>query len=512
MSIRGAWLGVVILVGVFGSCSGDVLTRRMSSADAVGTGAQGDTVLKLHLRDGGVVVMSNARVDRSERFLIGRSVRYDVARTVVGSGLDTVAFDDVALVESNSVSAPASLGGMAAMSTVSVIMTGFCMANPKACFGSCPTFYAWNGESMTLQAEGFSSSIAPVLRATDLDALYRWKPRGRVVEIVMTNEALETHVVDHVELRAVPRTDGGRVVAAAGGELFEAFDLRPVDRAIAAEGDVTALMREYDARERVGLASEVDLVERETIEIEFDSVLGGDVGLVVGFRESLMTTYLFYQGLAYLGSTAGEWIARCERDSAAARATLASMQRVLGRIEILVQNDAGEWSTAGEIDEAGPIAQNLQMVRLPHIPKAPLRLRLRMSKGLWRLGYLAIARLGRQVEPIVLRPLDVRRDDAIDTAALAALLDPARSLVTTRGDRYTLRFALPDDRDYELFLESRGYYLEWMRTEWLAEENPARAAQMFLMPAEFLRAEAPRFKAVEPSLEEQFWSSRYVRH
>jgi hypothetical protein len=84
--------------------------------------------------------------------------------------------------------------------------------------------------------------------------------------------------------------------------------------------------------------------------------------------------------------------------------------------------------------------------------------------------------------------------------------------VTLPGDEYTLVYRLPDDfADRELFLEARGYYLEWMREEWLAEENALRAAQLFLDPAAAMRAMAPEFKRREGEMEAVFWGSRYVR-
>jgi hypothetical protein len=85
-------------------------------------------------------------------------------------------------------------------------------------------------------------------------------------------------------------------------------------------------------------------------------------------------------------------------------------------------------------------------------------------------------------------------------------------LVTLPGDSYTLLYDLPDNfRDYELFLDSRGYYLEWIRSEWLKEENLAEAMMIFRRPAAFLKAAAPAYKAVEPEMEKTFWSSKYVR-
>lgn len=88
------------------------------------------------------------------------------------------------------------------------------------------------------------------------------------------NEALETHVVKYVNLLAVRRPDGGRVVADESGKLFGA--------------------RNFDSSERFSLADSFNLAEKETIDLRFDSVLAGSYGLVIGFRASLLTTYLLY--------------------------------------------------------------------------------------------------------------------------------------------------------------------------------------------------------------------------
>ena len=79
------------------------------------------------------------------------------------------------------------------------------------------------------------------------------------------------------------------------------------------------------------------------------------------------------------------------------------------------------------------------------------------------------------------------------------------------GDRFTIRYQLPDDPSrLELFLESRGYYLEWMRREWMREQRPLSALRMFLDPAAALRELAPAWKRLEPQAEELFWRSRYA--
>ena len=86
------------------------------------------------------------------------------------------------------------------------------------------------------------------------------------------------------------------------------------------------------------------------------------------------------------------------------------------------------------------------------------------------------------------------------------------SVTTSPGDAYVLSYELPADFEHlELFLDSRGYYLEWMRDEWVAQEDPVHALRFFADPRAALREMAPEFKRTEASLETQFWGSRYVR-
>lgn len=137
-----------------------------------------------------------------------------------------------------------------------------------------------------------------------------------------------------------------------------------------------------------------------------------------------------------------------------------------------------------------------------------------MTRGLWRLDYAALARIVGRVQPMVIQPSAVMRGDttADDKArtCVAGLGDP---LVTMPGDRYSIIYRLPADyRDYELFMEARGYYLEWMRKEWVAEENPGMTLMMFSNPGGYLKMLAPKFKKIEPQMEESFWRSKYVQH
>lgn len=501
-------LGVAVLVCSWCvACSVKTQQRALTPPGEAATLDRQAAYLKAHLKNGDVLVLDPWSVDTAT--VRGQGTRLNANRSIVDSGALAIALDSVALFETN-VLHKTTPTALTVITGISVGVTVFCLTNTKACFGSCPTFYASDGHGDLLQAEGFSASVAPALEATDVDALFRARPTGRDFTLRMTNEALETHVVRYVRVLAAARPPGGRVFATPAGVFRGATDLTAPSACRGAGDDCTRAVAAFDDVPRVSTSDSTDLAAKETVDLEFAVAPGGDLGLVLAARQSLVSTFLFYQGLAYLGRQAGTYLAALDRAGPLARSIAGGPGRLLGRIEVLVANDAGDWVAAGEMGETGPLATDVKIVPLPDAGGRSVRVRLRMARGAWRIDWVALARLGAVVEPRRLAPRTVWGNH-LDTATVQAWLgDTTRALVAEPGDEVRLTFQLPG-ADHELFLETRGYYLEWMRQEWLAEENAGRAAEMFFDPAGALRRLAPEYARRAGDLERAFWSSRYGR-
>jgi len=114
-----------------------------------------------------------------------------------------------------------------------------------------------------------------------------------------------------------------------------------------------------------------------------------------------------------------------------------------GGIDVEVAEGDGPWRAAGAFDEAGPIAGDLRVVPFEGSGASPLRVRLRLARGHWRLDAVALAALGEPLSPVRLEPASVERDGRRDDGARARLLDGERHLVTHPGDSYRLTFRLP---------------------------------------------------------------------
>jgi len=470
--------------------------------------------LKAHMSDGGVYILSSWKVDSENQTVTGQGEVLNANREILETGELTIPIDSVAIFETNTQHIPPEVqrNTLIILVGVPVGVGVFVYGISQIHIGSCPTFYISDGNQPILQAEGFSASVAPSLEASDVDALYHARPINSRFEVQMKNEMLETHVVRHADLLAVKRQSGGRVFRTTDGTFWQTDTIVRPNVATAPEGDCLRLLQRIDGQERFSEADSEYLATRETLDLEFENVPVGNAGLVISARQSLMSTFLFYQGLSYMGRYAGEWIATLERGDSKLEKAVTGIGQTLGGIEVLLQDHKGKWVSVGEVNETGPLATDVHLVKLPPIKRERVDIRLRLTKGHWRLDAVKLVKLGEQLNPVRLSPVAVHQDGVRADEAHRLLTDREAALTTLPGDVYTLVYQLPEDfESYELFLESRGYYLEWIREEWLADENPALAAMMLFNPERALRVLAPEFKKVEVDMEEKFWGSRYEK-
>jgi len=212
-----------------------------------------------------------------------------------------------------------------------------------------------------------------------------------------------------------------------------------------------------------------------------------------------------------MGSDAGRWLAALERSTPGLKDRMSGLGGVLGGIEVSVEME-GTWVRVGEIQEQGPLAVDESVIPLPEGTEGTVRVRLTLTRGKHRLDRVGLVALEAPVEPVRIPPAEVLRDGRDDAEALRRLTDPEEVLVTGPGDAYTLIYDLHEvPSPAGLFLESRGYYLEWIRESWIQDQGPAAVARILIAPRDALRQMAPAFKATEDEMEAVFWSSKYAR-
>ncbi|MCA9682018.1 MAG: hypothetical protein KC457_07460, partial [Myxococcales bacterium] len=331
--------------------------------------------VKLHTHDGEVYVLERWSFDEAQHQVHGYGLYYSTERDMKGRGEFDVPYERVALVESNTPERIVHATSLAIMGAAVGTVTGmgiYCAVNPKACFGSCPTFYVNVDESegeaggLQLRAEGFSSAVAAALEERDVDHLGVVDPPAGDFTLVMANEALETHFLRSVEILSVPRPSDAELFHTRAGFVAVTGREAPM-RCHGLGGDCLAAVRDADELEYATTTDGRDLASREFIELAFPArAAGSRPVLVLRARNTLLDTFLFYQGLAYMGAEAPRWILRADSEGADGPlvSLLRGFDRALGDIEVELWQD-GEWRSVGGLHEYGPIARETQAVELP---------------------------------------------------------------------------------------------------------------------------------------------------
>ena len=486
MNPRPLVFALALFVGA-DACSS---VRALTTVEAL----QNTRAARLHLRDGSVCVLENARLVSGQ--VVGYGAQYDAERALVRSGrfrVPVASIDVVVVDVSAAQSVDRAMIGMAVVSGASLIGTAACLANPKACFGSCPTFYVTDHGRERVQAEAFSTSIARALTADDLDDLPDVSPHEGAVEIEMRNEAMETHLTSRVALRVVHGPPGSRPYRDFHRERYDALQLlRP---ASSCEGETCGLLGARDGQEVVPPSDGRDLAARTSMTLTFAPPHQAEVALALTARNSLMNTWVFYHLLGALGRDAPAYFAALDRGDREALASLDRYREAFG-VDVAVRDPDGSWRAVDTLPYIGPIARATRATRFTvRDPDASVTVRLTFARAHWRLDAAQLgAVVARDLTATTVWPTVTSHNlSRVDDPA-ASLRDGEAPLVTLPGEHLTLRFDTPDaDAATGFFLSTRGYYREWLRDEWMRHENRDEARAALTAARATLRALAPAY-------------------
>lgn len=469
--------------------------------------------IKVHLRNGYLAVLQSCQFNNEAKLISGRGFYYNNRRKKLSKSANDIKinYDDCVLVETNQYEGQNFISpALMTVSTAISFRTVPCIFNPKSCFGSCPTFYS-PGASDVVQAEGFSTSITRSMEESDIDRLPDFQNWAEdVLEIEVRNEALETHYIRNVEILVFEKPEVGEIQY--GSDKFYHISDMAVPIGIDNFDDQSIdLFVSNDQREYLSRCDSFDLGAKESIIFDFDSRDASSAGILITQRQSLMTTFLYYQSLAYMGTMVGEVMAAYERLNPLVRRSQKTIYDLLGGIEVSILIN-GNWKRIGIVEEQGPIASKTQL--LPVELKGQFcKVKLLMTRGLWKIDQVVLCNLQKaNIEPVAIRPMKLLSHGVENDSLLDRLLDSNEMLINSPGDSQILTFVLGRDKKYQVFLKSQGYYTEWMREEWLKEEDPEMMRLILESPREWLRVMAPKYKRIESQMERIFWSSKFGNH
>ncbi|MBS1978908.1 MAG: hypothetical protein JST46_16160 [Bacteroidetes bacterium] len=474
--------------------------------------------LKVHMKNGELYLLTRWVINHTTRYIDGAGQHFDSNRRLLHpankSGVEitfSINLDDIVVLETNDKGYNTGVPTMVLAGLLTIPTALACLMNPKGCFGSCPTFHVGHDNGQRLVAEGFSASICKSMEEIDVDWVDCGMPTGDSLEVIVKNEALETHMIKSVNLLDFTRHPDCRITRSVDQHYFEVKNESVPVSASHNKNSILMLISARDDQEWFSTSDSTNLAEKEEVCLDFLN-LGSAQALLLDIRQSLLTTYLFYHALSVTGRATGYYYSEIERGNRNLLKRLQKFYDHLGGIEVFLMNDEGRWHRLGTVKEPGPIASDRHMVLLPQVISPVIHLKLRLSKGLWRINYACITQVEREVFPVRLTPEALMAGTRPEQQKLSQLTDENKYLVTFPGEEYRIRFPAIAQPDHEYFIESRGYYIEWMREEWLKYENQAQAKSMMMFPKAFLKKIAPLYKQAEPAMEKAFWASKYTHH
>lgn len=473
--------------------------------------------LKAHLKNGDICILKESwEIDSVSNIVSGDGTKYDFNRKLIFQGAIIIPVDSVSIFETNNTLQNTESKRILALSLLAgldVVFGIICITNPKACFGSCPTFYLNENDNFhNADAEGFSTAIAPSMEYYDIDALNLKLLNDNSFSVTMKNEALETHCVKDLKILAYPLREGERVYQSPTNDFYLCQNHYTLSEARANEGDIATILCNQDRQERFSLSDGNNLKSDEEIYLTFDNVKDTNrSGLILNFRQTLMTTYFIYSAMGYMGDEVGDIFARMGMDKGTKDKLKGGIKKELGNIDIYTWNEQKkDWEFQNGFYETGPIAINRQLIPFKNsLSSSKVKIKLVLNKGLWRIDYVALTNIKEKVTPLEFYPASILNKGKPDYTALNDIKSPDKYLISMPGSEYKFIFTFPDAKsDYELFLYSKGYYLEWMREHWIKDKDLFKLKLMVDHPKKYLREEARNYKKYESTMEQEFWNSK----
>lgn len=471
------------------------------------------TPMRVHLLDGSAVLFERGVTVRGDslhgfgrRYALDRERHWAAKPVPLDSvaGMETFG-DQVRPVESTLLT----LGGIALGAAAAAAVT-------VAILGSCPTIYADSAGQLVLEAEAFSYSIAPMFEARDVDRLRLAADTDGMVRLEVRNEAAETHFINHLELISVSHSPAEVVVPDQRARPVALAELSPVvtarDRAGRdVRGSLAATDDDAFATDDGVLARAHTANITDHIDLDVPVPAGADsLALYLHMRGSLLTTVLLYDVmLGAQGARAVDWIGQ-ELTSIEGAVDLARWYADRMGLRVLIE-DGDALRQVAYVPSSGPIAWRSMAVVLPVTSAGRMHVRLEFPADEWRIDQVAVASTMRRPAERPVTLSEVRgADERPNAEALRQLRDSDdRYLEVLPGRRFSIRFDVgvpPSDSSRTYLLASQGYYLEWIRPQWVRKAGMTPPS---FTPSDSALVAAMRlWQPAKDSLDRRFHESR----
>ena len=425
---------------------------------------------KVHLENGGLIVYPDGFVMQQDT-LFGNGLLYNVLRDS-SIEINTYPFDSTAFYEyySNMYEPETTI----LTAPVAFMGTGLLMV---AIFGSCPTIYSTEDTVSALEAELFSYSVAEMFEQSDLDKLNYLTVKNNKTKLLLTNEALETHYIDKLALGIVEHNKNYQAFPTDEEEVLLVGEYaNPIHVENRKHESIEKLVTNKDSlfyeTDSLLLKELTNRITSDWIDLEYDIPPGKEEAVVVvNYKNTLLNTILLYDVmLGSQGAEAVDWIGD-KTDNLWYAYNFDKWYRSHFGIHVKVF-DGDEYTEVYRLSDTGPITwhESAFEIEIPEVNK--LKLRLEFLPDNFKIDQVNVSfDLSEDYEYKEINVSEMTNNH--NSQKVASLLlndDDEEYFITHPGDSYNLIFdtpPCPGNKVQSYFVSSNGYYVEWIRKDWI---------------------------------------------
>ncbi len=471
---------------------------------------------KVHLYDGSVVVFEKGFTVTGDT-INGNGWRYNLTRRN-STSVKSVPIDSVACIEyyKKEWQADAFLASIPPIAVASFVGG---MILWVSIFGSCPTIYSFDGEDYTLEAEEFSYSIAKRFEGNDFDRLDSGKILNGEYTIKVANEALETHYINNLSLLTVDHPSGYEVFPTKKRGIILFGKEAQILEAVSKSGsNVTELISDRDnywyQSDSLAVQELTHTITRDWIDVKV-RVPQDAKKMYIAFRlrNTLLNTVLLYDVMLSSQSfEAVDWLGSKTSNIFYALKLDKWYQKHFGlHIQMF---DGEKYKEVIRISDTGPIAWHQEAVELPVPDRNIAQLRFSFLPDNWFIDWIGVSfdrNENYSINTIACSELTDYKGNRRDSLIALFKKKDKDYFVTYPGESYLLKFKagdVPEGMRRSYFVKSRGFYIEWLRKEWLTKTKLERKELKLEFNDETIIKTAQLWIEKKPQYDKKFYESK----
>jgi hypothetical protein len=474
-----------------------------------------DAPTKIHLKDGSVIIVEGGFLVNGKK-LTFTGQRFDITRSK-SSFQKSIEIDSIANIEYYQ----EKWNGGAFLASLPPNVAFYGMGTTillVAMFGSCPTIYTFDGNDYTLEAEAFSYSIAKMFETNDLDKLNKGRLINGEYILKVTNEALETHYINKMNLIVADYPQGFEALPTENQEIMlKGTDIQPMKVINRSGQDLSNLLLNKDLmyyQTDTSITKQLtQKVTNDWIDVEVNVPEGVDkIYLGMNIRNTLLNTILLYDVMfGSQGFKAVDWLDKSSYNIFYSWQFYRWYQKYFG-IHIKKFNGK-EFKEVQRISDTGPISWHELGAIIPVEAGKTEHLRFEFIADNMQIDWLGLSFVGNEkCNGKVINCselLDTYRNNKNSSINLFNN-DDKDYFVTYPSDGFIMKYKVgevPDGMKRSFFITSRGFYIEWLRQDWLTKSTVPKGFE-FDLNEESIKVAARIWLSKKASFEREFYESR----